>query len=236
MAQRSDDDYGDYDLAPEAEAPKPKRPAPPRVPPGVAAQQAAGKAAVKGTPAKRPGKAPTAMQAAATMPGRTGGRSPVKQDVHAAAQKRQILLLGSIFGVLALLIVGVVIGFEYLGGNSSGPSVGEDAAIRKEMSGATYEEAREWAAQGNGRTLNGHSPKQTLSRIEQIYDLGAKQVKASGGRMSLDLVVELPPGDAAARQRLIDYANTWYEKYEPGHPPQTDVGQTYLMLKMPLVL
>ena len=242
MAKKNDD-IGMYDLAPDSEAAskdQPKRPAAKRPTPRerAAANAAAGKVPPRAgaKPPVNAGKGPPSAAAAASMAGRRPGPAR-RDDVHQQHAKKQLITLAAVAGGLAVLVVAAIVLFNVLGDSGpAAPALADDAAAKDVMAESSFEEAREWIKQGNNRSLVGHTTSQSENRIEAIYDLGAKQVLAGGGRMSMNLVIEMPPEDKETRQKLIDYANRWYERYELGKTPQTDVGQTYLLLHMPLAL
>lgn len=164
-----------------------------------------------------------AMLAAARQRPGSGGH-----DRHATSQALKLLAL---VAVAAVVVVGVVFAIRLMG--DSGPSVGNDAEARKIISANSYQEARGWVTSGNDRFLMGHNPQQSEALIDDLYDLGAKQVLAGGGFSSMRLIIELPE-DAEARARLIDWRQAWAERYPQDYPRETDIGQRYLIINMPL--
>ena len=210
-----------YDLVPDEPAAKPQRP---KARPAAAPAEAGGS-----KPAWKAGP-PTARQVAAAMPG--ARRGPPGGDAHDTHARRQVKLLAWSAGGALVLVVGLILAFKLLG-PAAAPSLGEDALAKQVMATSDFEEARGWLTSGNNRMLMGHTVDKSKYRIDALYALGAKQVLAGGGRMSANLVIELSD-DKAARQKLIDWANEWHEKYKPTHPRQSDVGQKYLVAEMPL--
>ena len=132
-----------------------------------------------------------------------------------------------------VIVVGIIIGVRTLrSGGGAGPLLGDDEQARKLISQSGYEEIRSWLSQGHDRTLMGHTPTQSTALADRLYDLGASEVLAGGGRMSMHVVVSLPE-EKQQRTALIDWLNNWNETYAP-RPKQTDLGQQYLVVQMPI--
>ena len=241
-----DDDLNDaglYDLAEDSE----EKPAPPRTVRKPAAPAAGGSGGGGGrggqghpTGSRPPAgpkaakghvAAPSAMETGAVMA--AGRTRPISRS---NAQERALAIenikrIGLVAVGLAVLVVAVLL-IRNLGG-TSGPVVGDDAEAGELV--GFYEEINTWLDSGaNQRTLMGHSPARSQSRADELYELGAVKVLAGGGIQSSRIVVELPT-DAPTREALIDWANEWHAKYGiHDRMNQTDEGQKYLVVEMPL--
>lgn len=247
---RSNDRSGvrgeDYDLTPGVEPTPKRRPAPSASQPvgraassprsgGASTRAGAGRAtpaapaprgAGPGSPPRKP--PPGAFQSGAVLA--AARRSPGR-GAHQDHATGQVIKL-AIFVVVALgLVVGGIFAVKAMR-TPARPELGNDAEAKKIMYASSYDEIRSWLSQGIDRSLVGHSPKQSAELADDLYELNPKKVLAGGGRASMHVVVELPD-DKETRGRLIEWKNQWTENYGGG-PPETDVGQQYLIVEMPL--
>ena len=119
------------------------------------------------------------------------------------------------------------------GSSASGGAAlaGNDAEVIQQIKDEHGTEARQWLSADAARSIGGLSSGQATRRVDELYQLGAKQVLAFGSRISSTLAVELPD-DKAKRKALFDWQARWHAEHH--FDVEQDIGQRWLVIKMPL--
>ena len=156
----------------------------------------------------------------------------VESDDDGAMKKK--LIVGGVFVVM--LVIGAIIGlkmFAPAGGSGTTASgkklVGHDAEVLAQIKDEYGTEAKKWLEKNPAHQVMGLSTKQAEYKIDQFYQMGAKQVIAFGNGISTTLAVELPD-DPAKRKEIFAWQAKWHKEY--GFEVEKDVGQNWLTIKM----
>jgi hypothetical protein len=163
-------------------------------------------------------------------------KSPIAEE-HKAEKAAKLRQMAVILGALAL-VIGVVIGGKYLMPSQSVPPPipqnlpGQDSRVAKMIADDGATEVEQWFKTNTEGGVIGFfwTRGKTEKVAEAWYKQGAKTVLAFGRNWTYSLAIELPD-DKDKRQYFIDYAAE-YRSENPGlHlPPQTDVGQKYIVI------
>jgi hypothetical protein len=190
------------------------------------------------SPGKAAGKPPSRSPLPAPpSPRRIPGSSPKPAvDPHEAEKKRQMIVLLSIVGGLALLIGGTVFALKFIGdatgGGAATPLLGKDAEALRLINEDSGVEAKQWITEDPSRRMLGYmNQTQTLARIDQLYAAGAVKVYCSGAAICLTATVELPT-DPDKRKALFEWSKNWDERHLLPHTP--DVGQRFILVNVPI--
>jgi hypothetical protein len=128
--------------------------------------------------------------------------------------------------LLAIIGVGIVAGVGRLSGGEDLSNLHwEDQEALEILDYENEEEALAWLDKGRGRMLGNTSESQARNRIQQWYDMGAKNVYAYGMRMTMRSVVELPT-DPAQREKFFEWRNRNLTEFDQ---PILDEGQKYMV-------
>ncbi len=188
-----------------------------------------------GGSAPPPIQPPAARPAAAIAPQFPGGIPPTlgpKRMQQSAAEtdpnQKKMVILGA---VAILLIAGLIGGFVLLkqGAESNVVYHFEDKEIMTLLDEQASTEIKAFL-ENNMFSLMGMTTSQARQFGDNLYKLGAKDVRAFDGRVSRTLVVELPD-DPDQRKAIIDH----YNRYHQGMldvRPATDEGQRYLKYRL----
>lgn len=141
------------------------------------------------------------------------------------------------FGIVLaamLLVVGAVVAMKYVGRDpDAGKPVADedDAKVRVALKEAFPKEAKAWLAIDESWMMGGWNRRQAESKIDDWYQMGAKQVICFGTRMALWVAIELPD-EPEKRAKLFEWQKKWHaEMFER---VRTDNGQKYLVIKLRL--
>jgi hypothetical protein len=144
--------------------------------------------------------------------------------------QKKVLILGI---VAVLVIAGLVGGFVMLkqgdGGEAEAAMKFEDKEITAKLKEDANTEVKAFL-DNKMFSLLGMTTSQATQWADNLYKLGAKDVRAFDGRVSMSVIVELP-ADAAQRQAIIDHYNRYHQD-NPGVPKATDEGQRYLWYRL----
>jgi hypothetical protein len=159
------------------------------------------------------------------------GPKRVQQAAYEADGNRKKMIL---LGIATIVVVGGLVGgFVILkqgaGGDAEAAMKFEDKQITAKLKDNAHSEVKAFL-DNKMFSLLGMTTSQATAWSDNLYKLGAKQVIAFDGRVSMSVIVELPD-DPAQRQALIDHYNRYHEG-NPGVPKATDEGQRYLWYRL----
>jgi hypothetical protein len=174
----------------------------------------------------RPAPATTKSAAAAFA----GMARPHKKVI---AEDKKIELVKVLLPLVALLaVLGIAVASYTLlikNHKSAAAPKGNDAQVLAWMNDPGAKEIHDWFKQDPDRMAGEYNTNQAIAKADELQQIGAKQVLAFGARMTRSLAVELPD-DPDKRKALF----VWENKFAVEHyyPPDKDVGQKYLLLKL----
>ena len=193
-------------------------------------------AVVRGRPAPVP--APTVGPPVTTAPAPAARQEPRATQDEPRRSRVGLIMLGIVLvviGGVAIQGVRLIIRSRAASGSaqtvSAAPPINEaDAAVLQQIKDEHGTEARAWLAANEQRSLMSLSHAQSVSRVEDLYRLGARQVIAFSSRISATVAVELPD-DPAHRKALFDWADRWNREHR--FESDRDTGQNWLVIRMP---
>jgi len=209
-AAATEEDEGEFDLAPTADAfpsPPPRAaPPPPRPSPSAGPR----------VPQRRPAAA--------------------KVDAHAQAERQKVKTMAMVLVGVGLVVALAIAGLKFAGGGGAGvdPNAkGEDAYARQKIRDDGMVPAAEWLASGPpGKMLGGFTTKQAEYRIQDWKKMGAKEVLIANTPMSMVAILELPD-DPAQRKALYDWQAKWHAE-RTNTEVRKDQGGKYLSIDIPI--
>ena len=140
---------------------------------------------------------------------------------------------------LLLLVLGAILGGVIVSRStappprSTAPALGEDALVDALIRDQGASELRQWIKESQLHSLMGMTPEKADRIAQDLYRMGARQVLAFGPAISASLAIELPQ-DPAKRRALFDWVIGWHESQALNQPRPRDVGQKYLLVRMPM--
>jgi hypothetical protein len=169
---------------------------------------------------------PTAMQAAPPV----ATRPVIIPHNQEEAKSNRLKLI--ILGLTVLVPVAAIIVITMLRSMKVPPPTAyvkpADAPILAKVNGGSAVEARDWLKDDN-HALSGMNHRQSVFRVDQLYDLGDKRVMVFGGGQSLGLEL---PSEAAKRKAVFDWQKKW--NTENNFKIVADEGQKWLEIQMHL--
>ncbi len=217
-----------YDLV-EDDALKPQRaPVAPVKPIAPPTSRGTGAGTPGVAPIARPGKGGAPSRLGAGMPAGIGPTKFSSAKHQMDPDQKKMLILGAAGVLLVALLIG---GFVMLkgGGGSEAAMPFEDKMISEKLHDQANTEIKEFLGNQMFSVL-GMTTSQAQGFADRLYGMGAKDVRAFDGRVSMTMVVELPE-DSEQRKSIIDHYNRYHEGNQ-GVPKATDVGQRYLMYRL----